>query len=106
GPAGFKRTRKSMWTRLNEHTVDLINFDRQGSTYGAPYNASVGIRVSFGIRILNDDFPSVALNGPMSDDLHYRLERYHLRFNAETWSTYDRCMTDLIRFLIDRKSVV
>ncbi|CAN5628273.1 hypothetical protein BH09VER1_BH09VER1_14480 [soil metagenome] len=98
-PVGFKRTKKMIWTRRHPHTVDFIHFHRSGSTYGKPINYSVDIRVHFGIRVLNDTFPAVALNGPLSDVGRLRDGRYHLRFNAQTWSTYERCLDDLVRFV-------
>jgi hypothetical protein len=82
--------------------VDFIHFHRRGSTYGAPRNASVDIRVHFGIRVLNDDFIAPALNGPHSDPGIVRVGRYHMRFNAETGSTFERCVDDLERFAIEQ----
>src|ERR1035437_8771031 len=64
-PYGFSRTKKMFWTRMHPHTVDFIHFYRSES-YGAPRNFSVGIRVYFGILVLNDRFEEVALNGPSS----------------------------------------
>ena len=99
---GFRRTLKMFWTRRHSLTVDFIHFHRSGSTYGAPRTASVNIRVHFGIRVLNDDFIATALNGPHSDAGTLCAGRYHLRFNAETGSTYDRCVNDLERFVIEQ----
>jgi len=62
----------------------------------------VHIRVHFGIRVLNDDFIAAALNGPQSDAGTLHTGRYHLRFNAETGSTYDRCVDDLARFVVEQ----
>jgi hypothetical protein len=101
-PHGFHRTLKMFWTRRNPLTVDFIHFHRSGSTYGAPRTASVDIRVHFGIRVLNDDFVAAALNGPHSDVGTVRAGQYHLRFNAETDSTYDRCVDDLARFVVEQ----
>jgi len=101
-PLGFQRTLKMFWTRRHPLTVDLIHFHRHGSTYGAPRTASVGIRIHFGIRVLNDDFIAAALNGPQSDAGTLRAGRYHLRFNAETGSTFDRCVDDLARFVVEQ----
>ena len=101
-PLGFRRTLKMFWTRRHPLSVDFIHFHRSGSTYGAPRNASVDIRVHFGIRILNDDFVAAALNGPYSDPGRLHAGRYHLRFNAETGSTYDRCIDDLARFVVEQ----
>ena len=101
-PLGFRRTLKMFWTRRHPLTVDFIHFHRHGSTYGAPRTASVHIRVHFGIRVLNDDFIAAALNGPQSDAGTLHTGRYHLRFNAETGSTYDRCVDDLARFVVEQ----
>jgi hypothetical protein len=99
---GFRRTKKMIWTRRHSFTVDFIHFHRCGGTYGAPINFSVDIRVHFGIRVLNDDFPALALNGPSSDAARIQAGRYHLRFNAQTVSTYDRCIDDLVRLVTEQ----
>jgi len=99
---GFERTRKMLWTRAGALTIDFVHFHRQGSTYGAAINCSVGIRVHFGIRVINDNFPAPALNGPSSDAEVSRAGRYHLRFHAETGSTYDRCLEDLVRIVVEQ----
>jgi hypothetical protein len=96
---GFKRTKKMFWTRRHTHTVDFVHFHRSGSSYGKPINYSVDFRVHFGIRVLNDPFEAAALNGPRSDPTRTREGRYHLRFNAQTGSTYERCLDDLVRFV-------
>ena len=101
-PLGFHRMLKMFWTRRHPLTVDFIHFHRSGSTYGAPRTPSVTIQVHFGIRVLNDDFVAAAQNGPSSDSDTFRASRYHLRFNAETGSTYDRCVDDLARFVSER----
>ena len=102
---GFQRTRKTFWTRRHPFSVDFIHFHRGGCSYGAPYSASVDIRVHFGIRVLNDDFVAAALNGPHSDTELTRAGRYHLRFNSETGSMYDRCADDLLRFVLEQGEV-
>ena len=99
---GFARTKKMFWTRRREHTVEFIHFHRSGSSYGSSMNASVRIRVHFGIRVLNDAFPAAALNGPSSESGVSLTGRYHLRFNAATGSTFDRCVQDLVRFLSEQ----
>jgi hypothetical protein len=96
---GFIRTKKMFWTRVHPLTVDFIHFHRSGSTYGVPINYSVDIRVHFGIRVLNDSFEAAALNGPYSDATLTRKGHYHLSFNAKSGSSYDRCITDLVRFV-------
>ena len=54
-PLGFRRTLKMFWMRRHPHTVDFIHLHRGGISYGGPLDASVSIRVHFGIRVLNDD---------------------------------------------------
>jgi hypothetical protein len=101
-PFGFLRSKKMFWTREHPHTVEFIHFHRSGSSYGAPHSFSVDIRVHFGIRVLNDTFEAAALNGPFSDAMLTRAGNYHLRFNAKSWSTYDRCVDDLARFVVEQ----
>ena len=101
-PLGFVRTKKMFWSRLREHTVEFIHFHRKGSSYGAPSNPSLSIRVHVGIRALNDSFPAAALDGPNSDSGSPSHGRYHLRFDTSTGSTFDRCVQDLARFLVEQ----
>jgi len=101
-PLGFSRTKKMFWTREHPLIVDFIHFHRSGSSYGAPRNFSIDIRVHFGIRVLNDTFEAAALNGPFSDPKLTREGNYHLRFNAKSGSTYDRCVDDLVRFVVEQ----
>ena len=96
-PLGFRRTRKHAWTRQKDGTEDLIDLHREGSTYGAPRDASVGIRITLWSRRLAAGAQSIL--GPQSDAGTTRSGRYHLRFNARSWSTYDRCIEDLVRFV-------
>jgi hypothetical protein len=87
------------WTRAHLHTVDVIHLFRCGSSYGAPINYSVRLELQCGIRVLNDTFEAAAMNGPSSDAGRSREGRYHLRFNAQTGSTFERCVDDLVRFV-------
>ena len=97
---GFLRTKRGLWVRPHEYTADVISFHRHGSTYGAPRTASLSIRVHFAIRVLNDPFPALAANGPDSDTIGRGKHNYHLRFNAQSGSTFDRCIQDLVKLLI------
>jgi hypothetical protein len=101
-PLGFARTKKMFWTRQHPNTVDFVHLHRSGSTYGKPINYSVDFRVHFSIRVLNDTFEAAALNGPFSDPTRLRAGLYHLRFNAQTGSTYERCVGDLARFVVEQ----
>lgn len=89
------------WTRPHEHTVDVLHLHRGGSSYGAPHSANVDLRVHFAIRVLNDPFPAIALNGPTSDPTRTRASRYHLSFNARSGDMLERCIDDLTRFARD-----
>ena len=97
---GFARTRKRIWTRPRAGKLDLIYLERSG--VGRPSRTtSVGIRVKFSIVDSPLQDP-IALNGPDSDELRAPSGfAYHLRFNAASGSTYERCMEDLKRVLCD-----
>lgn len=102
-PLGFKRVNKRSrtWCRHCDYLVEKIYFHRSGSSYGAPINNSVSLRVHFSVHAVDAE-PLSAINALTSDQL--RDERgyaYHLRFNALTWSTYERCVEDLNRVLHD-----
>jgi hypothetical protein len=99
--SGFVRTRKMLWTRRHRYTVDFMHFHRHGSSYGAPINFSVSTRIHFGIRVLNDPYEGMVLNGPDSDSAGLATPPYHLRFNAKSGSTYERCLDDLVRVVAD-----
>jgi hypothetical protein len=95
---GFARTRKMFWVRVHAETADVLHLHRFGISYGAPMNASVSFRLHLAIRVLNASFPAIALNGP-STDQGPREGRYHLRFNAESLHSFDRCAQDLARYV-------
>jgi len=98
---GFKRTKRMLWARRHHHAADFITLFRDGSSYGRPINYSVSFTVSFGIRVLNDVFEALSSNGPQYDHSErLRTAHYHFRFNAETGSTYDRCIDDLGRYVV------
>src|SRR5918994_7486585 len=86
-PLGFKRVKKSVWSRPAEGMSEFIHLHRSGSSYGAPRNASVDIRVHFAVGEPDAPDATLALNGPSSDVLRdSRGYAYHLRFNASSWS--------------------
>jgi hypothetical protein len=101
-PHGFSRMRARFWSRTTDGRIDVIHFYRSGSSYGgAPLNNSISIRVHFASHLGELPDP-ITLNGPLSDKLRdSRGYAYHLRFNALSWSTYDRCIEDLVRVTLD-----
>ena len=97
-PLGFRRTnsRSRAWQRRTERFVLEIYFHRFGSTYGAPISHDVHIRVHFSLKAV--DGKPVGEGQLTSDKLRDgRGYAYHLRFNALSWSMYDRCLDDLVR---------
>jgi hypothetical protein len=101
-PFGFARTnsRSREWNRQASGFIEAIYFHRSGSSYGAPRNNSIDIRVHFSIK----DVSGAAAHPEQQTSDRVRDERgyaYHLRFNALTWSTYDRCLEDLLRVTRD-----
>jgi hypothetical protein len=101
GELGFRKGGNRSWARLNDHSAELIYFHRHGSSYGAPRNASVDIRVMLSVRVLTDPTPGGTV-GVISDPVRRKNGwAYHHRFNAETWSTYDRCLSELVLFTVE-----
>jgi len=97
-PLGFHRTnaRSRSWERSADQLVQIIYFHRSGSTYGTPTNCGVDIRVHFSFRKV--DGTRAGNEQLVTDQLRdSRGYAYHLRFNAETGSMYDRCLEDLLR---------
>lgn len=97
---GFHRTKSAYWARSHDATVDVVHIHREGSSYAAN-NASVSVRLHLAIRVLNDDFDAIHLNGPKTDDLIAQGPRLHLRFNARSFSQYDRCLDDATRYVLE-----
>src|SRR5476649_2934263 len=92
---GFVRSKKMLWIRSNGESLECISFFRRGSTYGSAHTASVDIRVAFFTEKVGHPSESGRRNGPWSDKLRdAKGYAYHLRFNASSWSTYDRCLDD------------
>jgi hypothetical protein len=62
---GFRRTKTSFFTRPRKHWVEFIHLHK--------FTFTTGFRVHFGVRVLNDSFDAIALNGPDSDTAGFRL---------------------------------
>lgn len=98
---GFVKTKKWQWVRVKDGAADFVHVHRSGSSYGGPINYSVSFRVHCGNRQLNDTFDALALNGPDTDDPKFWDMQLHLRFNAKSGSTYERCINDLVKFVLE-----
>ncbi len=98
-PLGFKRGQGRKWLRHHGEIEELIYLSRSGATYGAPASASISLQIDLSSRR--------GIDGPRHYLDHHAtvlLRRstgycYHHRFNAETGSTYDRCIAELGLFL-------
>jgi hypothetical protein len=98
-PTGFQRTRKMLWVQRHAHTASFVLLQREGAGR-APIDTSLALRLQAGIRVLDSDFPALALNGPDSQDavLTLRESRFHLRFNLASGHGRERCLADLERY--------
>lgn len=99
---GFERTnsRSRMWEQRGDAAIRSIYFHRMGSTYGGPISHHISIRVEFLVRGPNDErlVDSALLSTSLRDEHGYG---YHTRFNALSWSMYERCLDDLVRVTVD-----
>ncbi|MCB5426547.1 hypothetical protein H0274_14890 [Altererythrobacter sp. CC-YST694] len=96
-PLGFKRGNGRVWVRQHGETEERIYISRSGNSYGAPRTPSIDLQLGLASRRGIDD--------PVHLDHHTtgKLRRptgycYHHRFNAQTGSTYDRCLEELALF--------
>ena len=99
-PLGFTRTKAMLWSRQRGNLIETIGMLRLGAA-GKPLTASVRLRLDFSVRGLNRELLAGADGGPLlSDPLRDAADyAYHLRFNASSWSTYDRCVENLLRIV-------
>lgn len=97
---GFVRTKKMLFVREHETFADFIHVHINGSSYsGGAFNYSVSFRLHCGKRLYEDARKYLTLNGTESSLPELIDKRYHLRFNAKSGSTYERCIEDLLRFV-------
>lgn len=100
-PLAFKKGNGRKWTRRLEGFQETIFISRSGATYGAPHSKSISLQL---------DLVSIRLSDQSSAYLsHHDIQLirrangycYHHRFNAETGSTYDRCLEELRLFIVE-----
>lgn len=95
---GFSRRnyRSRSWDCVADEMVWTIHFHRSGSSYGAPTNHEVAIR-------LECYFEASTQRAYLDSDKlrDSRGYAYHLRFNALSWSMYDRCLEDLMKVMCE-----
>ena len=81
----FHRTKTSFWTRPAEALIEFVHLHlyRHGPLF----------RVHLGIRVLNDPFEAVALNGPSS----HPTDPYNLEFD-DSEESIARCAFEITRY--------
>lgn len=82
---GFGRTKPAFWTRPAGPMVEFVHLHL--------YRSGAEFRVHLGIRVLNDPFAAVALNGPAS----HPTDPYDHTFDASADSVV-RCAHEVARY--------
>lgn len=97
---GFNKSGRRAWQRVVQDRVEAIHFHRRGSSYGSSLNNSIDIRVELYSRETNSEDATFEV---MHSDMIRKADGYvyHHRFNAKSWSTYDRCLEELLLFTKD-----
>jgi hypothetical protein len=100
-PLAFKRGTGRKWARQLDGFEETIFISRSGATYGAPCSPSISLQL---------DLVSSRVSDQERVDLNHHIIQltrrptgycYHHRFNAETGSTYDRCLEELGLFIVE-----
>lgn len=101
---GFVRVKSARaWQRVNGRMIETVHLQRRGSSYGAPRTASLDLRLTLGIREINDASDEAERREAIISDHARRPDghAYHHRFNAATGSTYERCLQELELYLVE-----
>lgn len=88
---GFARTKPTFWTRPEGHWVGFVHLHL--------FSFAPTFRVHLGVRVLNDTFPVVALNGTASFDGWYGKNRDYVFEYTEDRASCDRCSQHVGRFV-------
>ena len=95
-PAGFSRSKPTFFTRVNMPIIEFIHLHK--------FTFDSSFRVHLGIRVINDPFVAVALNGPDSDSYRGSIgsasARYDFQYGEEEQSL-DSCARCVAKFSID-----
>jgi hypothetical protein len=87
---GFVRGKSAFWARPREHVVEFVHLHL--------FTFAPSFRAHCGIRVLNDDFAAVALNGPDSDRCVSDGRRtYSLDFTDDP-ERIAQCAAEIARF--------
>ncbi len=97
----FRKSGARKWVRERGELLEYIYLFRRGSTYGATTDFSVDIRVEAWV---SSAIAPDKRNRFFHNDASVRKADgycYHHRFNAKTWSTYERCLEEMVLYVED-----
>jgi hypothetical protein len=93
GKSGFRRSKTTFFTRVALPVVEFVHLHK--FTFGPLF------RVHLGIRVVNDPFVAVALNGPQSSSVIGPDGRKREFVYGESEEALDRCANDIGLFVVD-----
>jgi len=99
-PFGFEKIGSRRWSRIVDGQSHVVSLDRAGSSYGAPISASVDLRIWLSTGA-PDQSPAERTSLRCDKVRRPNGYAYHHRFNAQSWSTYDRCLDELTLFMTE-----
>lgn len=95
-PSDFRRSKPTFYTRVRLPVIEFIHIHK--------FTFEPSFRLHIGIRVVNDPFKAVALNGPISDDytgpasVFAPKRLYHFHYD-ESDDSLDRCAVDITNFV-------
>lgn len=95
----FKKKGRRKWVRQRGDCLEQVYLFRLGSTYGASTNYSVDIIIEAWVS--NTNAPDKRQRYFYNNASVRKPDGYcyHHRFNAKTWSTYDRCLDEIVLYI-------
>jgi hypothetical protein len=91
--SGFARTKATFWTRSLECTVQFVHLHL--------FTFAPSFRVHLGIRVLNDAFPALALNGLSSHDGWALASRKYVFAFSSPPDTAIACADEIAAFVLE-----
>jgi hypothetical protein len=95
-PSGFKRSKPTFYTRTRLPVIEFVHIHK--------FSFTPGFRLHLGIRVVNDPFRAVALNGPSSDEFQgvaseFASKRLYSFDYDESDNSVERCALDISNFV-------
>lgn len=100
-PLSFKRGNGRKWVRQIDGFEETVFILRSGATYGAPASPSISLQLALSSSRLSDGKRAYLSHHFTTKIRRFTGYCYHHRFNAETGSTYDRCLQELGLFIVE-----